>query len=128
MVQGRHARQGVKSSRILSCYVLTAIAALACQPPTPDQLHLQNLDGPTSTVFVDGVEVATVTCGESVVVIPQRPQPWEVVVKDAADKEIFRRLLSGSPEQGVLIRSDGSFGGSWPLPGGPAPATICPPN
>jgi hypothetical protein len=67
-----------------------------------------------------------VKCGESLVVTPGHLPPWILAVTDPANVETFRRQLSGGPEQGVMIRSDGAFAGEWPLPGGPAPATTCP--
>jgi hypothetical protein len=92
------------------------------------QVHILNMDGPTVKVVIGGVAVATVRCGESTAVTPQSPPPWEIVVTDLSGAELLRKTSSDAPEQGVIVRSDGARAGEWPLPGGPAPATTCPPS
>lgn len=112
---------GALATALLSCQTTASLSPTA-------QLHIRNVDGPSATVFVAGVQLATVPCGESVTVMPRQSPPWEVLVVDVAGSELLRETLSDAPEQGVLIRSDGVIAGPWPLPGGPAPATSCPPE
>lgn len=128
MVPRRHVYALV--ARPMVALAALAISVSSCEPSSPSfQLHIRNMDGPTVKVLVAGVELATVRCGTGLALTPQTSPPWDVVIVDATTSEqLFRREFSDAPDQEVVIRSDGASAGPWPMPGGPAPATTCPPE
>jgi hypothetical protein len=109
---------------------LLTIVLLSCQAsPAPSaRLHIDNIDGPTAKVVIDGVLVATVACGQSTTAALPGHAPWQVAVIDAAGTELLRQNLAYASDQELLIRADGVETGSWPAQGGPAPLATCPPG
>jgi hypothetical protein len=117
--------------RWAACLLLAASSVLSCggllgtpPPPSPEGVvRVMNLDGPTTVVIIDGVELAQLSCGEvSAELTPGRsglpPFPWHVDLF-TLPRVPFASVDVTSPGR-VLIRRDGAyfwtFGSAGPAP------------